>query len=110
MNVSTGHVGLGRLRKVVYAYSGIAHLALSTSALGAVVLQQPEHSSRELLLEGHGLKLSCPCTLQQPFCRECCQPQRTLAAFTQTTSGLDILVGVVPLPNDHLLHSGCLPT
>ena len=48
-------------------------LALSTGALDPVIFQEePEHSG-ELSGERHGLQLSHPCTLQQPFCQECCQ-------------------------------------
>ena len=48
-------------------------LALSTSALDPVILQEEPKHSGELSGEEHGLQLSRPCTLQQPFCHECCQ-------------------------------------
>ena len=46
MNASTAHAGLGRLRKVVHVTLEQLNLGLSTSHLGPVILQQPEHSSR----------------------------------------------------------------
>ena len=43
--------------------------------------------------------------------RECCQPKNTGSCFLNYEWPPDILVSldVVPSPNDHLFHSGCLP-
>ena len=80
------HAGLGRLRKVVY----ITLEQLPGPCLPVIWVlscfnnQNPPAGP----LEGHGIQPSRSCTLQQPFCPECCQPQRTLAAVAQFTSGL----------------------
>ena len=42
-------------------------------ALDPIILQEEPKHSEKLSGERHGLQLSCPCTLQQPFCYECCR-------------------------------------
>ena len=88
--LSTVHagLGLGRLRKVVR----VTLEQLIWSCLPVIwvlsCFNNQDTQAGAPSGTGHGLQLSRPCTLQQPFCRECCQPQRTLAAVAQITSGL----------------------